>query len=66
MKIALDPNSETAFSMYREDQEDMTVAIAENLVEKDLPDRLTQFLEAAKTKPMIRRYEFNSIESEYI
>lgn len=65
MKIALDTNFETAFYFCREEQEDMTVAIAENLVEKDLPDRLTQFLESAKTKSMVRRYEFNSLESEY-
>jgi hypothetical protein len=52
--------------MYRECQEDMTVAIAENLVEKELPDRLTQFLKASKTKPTIRRFEFNSIESEFL
>jgi hypothetical protein len=63
MKIGLDTNSDTTFTMYRECQEDMTVAIAENLVEKELPDRLTQFLKASKTKPTIRRFEFNSIES---
>lgn len=63
MKIGLDPNNESIFYMYREDQEDMTVAVAENLVEKDLPDRLTQFLEAQKNKATIRRFEFNSLET---
>ncbi|EED12669.1 conserved hypothetical protein [Talaromyces stipitatus ATCC 10500] len=63
MKIGLDINSNTTFTMYRARQEDVTVAIAENLVEKELPDRLTQFLEASKTKPTIRRFDFNSIES---
>ncbi|CRG91567.1 Protein stoned-B [Talaromyces islandicus] len=63
MKIGLDTNFDTALYMYRAQQEDMTVSIAENLVEKELPDRLTQFLEAAKTKPMIRRYEFSSLET---
>ncbi|EEA18751.1 hypothetical protein TMatcc_010706 [Talaromyces marneffei ATCC 18224] len=62
MKIGLDPNSNTTFTMYRARQEDMTVAIAENLVEKELPDSLTQFLEASKTKPTIRRFEFSSVE----
>lgn len=66
MKIRLDPNFDTAFYMYRAQQEDMTVSIAENLVEKELPDRLTQFLESAKTKPMVRRYEFSSLESKFL
>ena len=65
MRIGLDPNSKTTFTMYRARQEDMTVAIAENLVEKELPDRLTQFLEASKTKPTIRRFEFSSIECKF-
>lgn len=64
MKIGLDTNFETVFYMYRARQEDMTLAVAENLVEKELPDRLTHFLEAAKTKPTVRRYEFNSLQSE--
>lgn len=66
MKIGLDANSQTIFTMFRDCQKDMTVAIAENLVEKELPDRLTQFLEASKTKPTIRRFEFTSLESEML
>lgn len=66
MKIGLDPNSNTTFTMYRAKQEDMTVAIAENLVEKELPDRLTQFLEASKIKPTIRRFDFNTVEREFL
>lgn len=66
MKIGLDTNFDTAFYMYRAQQEDMTVSIAENLVEKELPDRLTQFLETARSKPMVRRYEFSSLESKFL
>lgn len=62
MKIGLDVNKNTVFYMLRSGQEDLTVSVAENLVRKELPDRLTEFLQAAKTKPMIRRYEFASLE----
>ncbi|KKA20432.1 hypothetical protein T310_5551 [Rasamsonia emersonii CBS 393.64] len=65
MKIALDVNKNTVFYMLRSGQEDLTVSVAENLVRKDLPDRLTEFLQAAKTKPMIRRYEFASLEERH-
>lgn len=66
MKIGLNANFDTALHMYRAQQEDMTVSVAENLVEKELPDRLTQFLETAKTKPMVHRYEFASLESKIL
>ena len=48
--------------VLRSQQADLTVSVAENLVRKDLPDRLTEFLRAAKMKTMIRRYEFTSLE----
>lgn len=62
LKIGLDVQNHNAFYMLRSQQEDLTVSVAENLVRKDLPDRLTEFLQAAKTKAMIRRYHFASLE----
>jgi hypothetical protein len=46
----------------RQQQHDLTVSIAENLVRQDSADRLTQFLQAAKSNAMIRRYEFATLE----
>ncbi|KAH8692351.1 hypothetical protein BGW36DRAFT_363345 [Talaromyces proteolyticus] len=63
LKISLDANFNTALYMYRAQQEDLTVSIAENLVEKDLPDRVTQFLEAARSKAMVRCYEFATLQA---
>jgi hypothetical protein len=63
MKIGLDTTINTVLYMFRTSQEDLTISIADNLVKKELPDRLTQFLQAIKSKPMIRRYEFASEQS---
>jgi hypothetical protein len=62
MKIGLDVNKNTVFYMLRSGQEDLTVTVAENMVRKELPDRLTEFLQTAKTTPMIRRYDFASLK----
>ncbi|KAL1964540.1 hypothetical protein VTN77DRAFT_6837 [Rasamsonia byssochlamydoides] len=62
MKIGLDVNKNTVFYMLRPGQEDLTVSVAENLVRKELPDRLTEFLQTARSKPMIRRYEFATLQ----
>lgn len=66
MKVGLDTNFKTVLYMCRTGQEDLTVSIAENLVKKELPDRLTQFLQSAKSTPMIRRYDFASEQSMYM
>lgn len=61
LKINLDVNSLTAISVLRPPQSDMTVAVAENLTHKEMPSQLTEFLNIARSSPIIRRYDFGSI-----
>ncbi|TQB69076.1 hypothetical protein MPDQ_002371 [Monascus purpureus] len=62
LKLGLDANKKTGLSLYRPGQEDLTVAVAENLVNKDTPAQLTAFVQKAKVTPMIRKFEFSSSE----
>jgi hypothetical protein len=48
-------------SILRPPQEDLTISIAENLVPKELPDTMTDFLKAAKSTPIVRKYNFASL-----
>ena len=43
----------------------MTVSVAENLVRPELPSTLTDFLQTAMVKPMIRRFDFASLQGKY-
>lgn len=65
LKLGLDANKKTGLSLYRPGQEDLTVAVAENLVNKDTPGQLTGFIQKAKVTPMIRKFEFSSSEGEH-
>ncbi|KAL1958803.1 hypothetical protein VTO42DRAFT_3640 [Malbranchea cinnamomea] len=62
LKVSLDVNTPTAISIIRPGQLDLGVAIAENLVPKELPGNVTNFMKAVTTQPMIRRFNFMSLE----
>lgn len=62
LKLGLDVNKPTSLSLYRPPQRDLTVSVAENLVRPEMPDTLTSFLQTVKAKPMIRRFEFASLQ----
>ena len=61
LKINLSVDAPTAISVLRSPQEDMTVAVAENLTQKEMPGRLAEFLKVARSNSIIRRYEFGSL-----
>lgn len=43
----------------------MTISIAENLVKKDYPETVTKLLQLVKTRPMVRKYEFASLQGGF-
>ena len=51
-------------SLLRPGQLDLTVAVAENLVPKEVPDSVAEFIKVASTQPIIRRFNFMSQEGE--
>lgn len=65
MKIALDARNTTVLDMYRVNQEDLTVCVADNMIAPELPDKLKAMLQAAKSKPLIRRIEFANLQSMF-
>ncbi|EAW20898.1 uncharacterized protein NFIA_114300 [Aspergillus fischeri NRRL 181] len=62
LKLGLDINNRTGFSLYRPAQQDLTVSIAENLVPAEVPDQIANFMQIAMVKPMVRRFEFASLK----
>ncbi|KAF4266155.1 hypothetical protein CNMCM8812_001445 [Aspergillus fumigatus] len=62
LKMGLDVNNRTGFSLYRPAQQDLTVSIAENLVPAEVPDKIANFMQIAMVKPMVRRFEFASLK----
>ncbi|KAI9372109.1 hypothetical protein BJX61DRAFT_508442 [Aspergillus egyptiacus] len=62
LKLGLDVNNRTGLSLYRPAQQDMTVSAAENLITPDMPDNLTEFLQTAMVKPMIRKFDFMTLK----
>lgn len=62
LKLGLDINNRTGLSLYRPAQQDLTVSVAENLVTPEMPDTLTEFLQLAMVKPMIRRFDFATVK----
>lgn len=61
LKLGLDVNNRTGLSLYRPAQQDLTLSVAENLVRPEMPGSLSDFLQAAMVKPMIRRFDFASL-----
>lgn len=65
LKMSLDVARSTGLSLYRPAQQDLTVSVADNLVRPEMPEQLTEFLEEVTAKPMIRRFDFASIQGMY-
>jgi hypothetical protein len=47
--------------LYRPGQQDLTVSAAENLITPEMPEKLTEFLQTAMVKPMVRKFDFASL-----
>ncbi|KAJ9200424.1 hypothetical protein DTO164E3_3999 [Paecilomyces variotii] len=62
LKIGLDVGKKTVLNVYRPPQEDMTISVAENLVAKDYPETVTKLLQLMKSTPLVRKYEFASLQ----
>ncbi|PWY77059.1 hypothetical protein BO70DRAFT_409549 [Aspergillus heteromorphus CBS 117.55] len=62
LKLGLEINNRTGLSLYRPGQKDLTVSVAENLVLPEMPDKLSEFLQTAMVKPMIRRFDFATVQ----
>ena len=62
LKISLDVSTPTGMSILRPGQLDLSVAVAENLVSKELPGTVTNFIKSASIQPMVRKYNFMTQE----
>ncbi|KAL4912708.1 hypothetical protein BDW62DRAFT_214787 [Aspergillus aurantiobrunneus] len=62
LKLGLDVNNRTGLSLYRPGQQDLTVSAAENLIPPEMQDNLTEFLQTAMVKPMVRRFDFMTLK----
>lgn len=62
LKLGLDVNRITGMSLYRPAQQDLTVSLADNLIRPEMPDQVSEFLQKATAKPMVRRFEFASMQ----
>ena len=49
-------------SLYRPAQQDLTVSLADNLVRPEMPDQVAEFMQKATAKPMVRRFDFASMQ----
>jgi hypothetical protein len=49
-------------SLFRPAQQDLTVSLADNLIRPEMPDQVSEFLQKATAKPMVRRFEFASMQ----
>ncbi|KAJ5273797.1 hypothetical protein N7478_008922 [Penicillium angulare] len=62
LKVGLDVNRKTSMSLFRPAQQDLTVSLADNLVQSEMPEQMTEFLEKVTAKPMVRRIDFATIK----
>ncbi|EFE32786.1 uncharacterized protein ARB_00244 [Trichophyton benhamiae CBS 112371] len=62
LKISLDINVPTTLSVIRPPQDDLSVAVAENMVPKDVPAQMKELLTVSKTRPIIRKYNFATLQ----
>lgn len=62
LKLGLDVNRITGMSLFRPAQQDLTVSLADNLIRPELPDQISEFLQRATAKAMVRRFEFASMQ----
>lgn len=63
MKIGLDVGRKTGMSLFRPAQQDLTVSLADNLVRPEMSEQVADFLQKATAKPMVRRFDFGSMQS---
>ncbi|EZG08793.1 hypothetical protein H106_01988 [Trichophyton rubrum CBS 735.88] len=62
LKISLDINVPTTLSVIRPPQDDLSVAVAENMVPKEVPAQMKELLTVSKTQPIIRKYNFATLQ----
>ena len=63
LKVGLDVDNKTGLTLYRPAQEDMTVSVAANLVKGELlPGRLAELVQKVKVMPLVRSFDFSSME----
>lgn len=65
LKLGLDVTNRTGLSLYRPGQTDMTLSVAENLAPAEATDSLSELLPTTMVKPMIRRFNFATLEGMY-
>lgn len=61
LKIRLDVHDLTAIQILRQPQQDMTVAVSEAQVPRELPRDLTEALAVLKGSATVRRFQFKSL-----
>lgn len=65
LKLGLDVTNRTGLSLYRPGQTDMTLSVAENLAPAEVTDSLSELLPTTMVKPMIRRFNFATLDGMY-
>ncbi|KAK2836873.1 hypothetical protein FQN49_006633 [Arthroderma sp. PD_2] len=66
LKLSLDINVPTALSVMRPPQDDLGIAVAENLVSKEMPAQMEDLLTVSRSKPIIRKYTFSSLQDMHL
>ncbi|EFQ99784.1 hypothetical protein MGYG_02797 [Nannizzia gypsea CBS 118893] len=66
LKISLDINVPTTLSVMRPPQDDLSVAVAENMVPKEIPAQMKELLTVSKKKPIIRKYNFATLQDLHL
>ncbi|KAM5449886.1 hypothetical protein MaudCBS49596_004648 [Microsporum audouinii] len=62
LKISLDINIPTMISVIRPPQEDLGVAVAENMVPKEVATQMKDLLTVSKSQSVIRKYNFATLQ----
>ncbi|CAG7919512.1 unnamed protein product [Penicillium olsonii] len=62
LKVGLDVKRPTSMSLFRPAQQDLTLSLADNLVAPELPGKMAGLLEKITAKPMIRRFDFPTMQ----
>lgn len=66
LKIRLDVNSQTSLKILRQSQQDLTLAISEAQVPKELPRELAKLLDVMERSETTRQYDFPSIKELHL
>ncbi|KAI2791969.1 hypothetical protein POX_b01998 [Penicillium oxalicum] len=62
LRLGLDVKRATGMSLFRAPQHDLTISLADNLIRPEMPEQVSEFLRKGTAKPMIRRYEFTTVQ----